>query len=543
MKKSTSIILTIVFTLICVSIGIPYTFAGYFGSIYCIDSVGGSDTSVGSSLSPWASVEPLKNIELKPGDKVLFKCGGTYNCELTLTCSGTKDAPIEISSYGNGAKPVLTTQNNTEVLRLFDCSYISLSNLEITAHNGGGIWIDTFKQTSYGISVDNVTFHDMQNYKVNARDNLSNGAATARACIMIKGLPARSRYAVNDLSVTNCEMYDCGNGISIWGSWCDLQTPWTAAEEDIDPVYNTGVLVKDCYFHDMDSEAIIVGMCDGALVTNCRAINCCQGVGRNDDGSIQYFCAALWFWGSENSTVQYCEVAGQKNFGDGMTVDFDSHTNNCTYQYIYSHDNTSFMCNNANYSGQHGNTVRYCLSVNDNAGRTRMSTSAGEYNFKFYNNTIINCNDFHMFDLHDSLVVNNIIIPKRGCVISYDLSKNAIWHNTFSNNCYYNCMTPLIDIFAKNDVPGFTGGSGTDAYTLAMGSPLIGTGYKINDGLTEDFFGNEITSCNIGCYGGSGTNASYEAENQYHKLGRIIRQIFDAIIHEVIVSIGNLKDK
>ncbi len=36
-----------------------------------------------------------------------------------------------------------------------------------------------------------------------------------------------------------------------------------------------------------------------------------------------------------------------QNLGVGMTVDFDSGTNNCTYQYIYSHDNQRFIVNNA----------------------------------------------------------------------------------------------------------------------------------------------------------------------------------------------------
>jgi hypothetical protein len=223
--------------------------------------------------------------------------------------------PIIISAYGSGNRPVLTTGENTEVLRLFDCSYLYLSDLEITAHNGGGIWIDTLNETSTGISIERVFFHDIQNYKVNSRDNLSAGAAAARACIMIKGLPARSRFAVNDLKISHCNMYDCGNGISIWGSWNDEQNPWCENEEDIDPVYNKGVLVEYCNFSDMDAEAVIVGMCDGAVVTHCSAINCCQGEGVDENGKVLFNNAAMWFWGSENSVIEYCEISGQKNAG------------------------------------------------------------------------------------------------------------------------------------------------------------------------------------------------------------------------------------
>lgn len=535
MKKFLSILMSAVIMFSAFAFSLPHVFAAEVVAYY-IDSVSGDDvTGEGTLAKPWKTINNLGNVPIVAGVNILFKCGGVYECAATLTTSGTKENPIVISSYGEGEKPLLTTNEKTEVLRLFDCSYITVSNLEITAPNGGGIWIDTLNQTSYGITIDNVEFHDIQNYHLPARDNASAGAAAARACIMVKGLPARSRYAVNDLTITNCEMYDCGNGINIWGSWNDEQKPW-CEEDEIDPVYNTGVLVKGCYFHDMDSEAVVVGMCDGALVTHCRAINCCQGSGVDENGEPTYFTAAMWFWGSENSTIQYCEIAGQKNFGDGMSIDFDSHTNNCTYQYIYSHDNMRFMCNNANYSGQYNNTVRYCLSVNDGQGRSKTSPPAGEYGFKFYNNTIIGCGEFQVTHIYDGVFANNIIIPKDGNKIYFELD-NIIGSGTdFSNNCYYNCPSPIYDIISsKNTVPGFVGGTGYEAYKLSADSPLIGAGKVIEDDLTTDFFGNEITSNNIGCYAGDGEDAEYDREWLVEKIIRFFRQFINILKREIDV--------
>ena len=102
---------------------------------------------------------------------------------------------------------------------------------------------------------------------------------------------------------------------------------------------------------------------------------------KDENGNALYYIAAMWFHYSNNCTIQNCERAGQKCVTDGMTVDFDHWSFNCTYQYIYSHDNTSFMVNNSKDDNPNrGNTVRYCLSVND-GGRSRFSTNAGEYNF------------------------------------------------------------------------------------------------------------------------------------------------------------------
>ena len=503
---------------------------------YYIDSVNGDDSNSGTDISsPVKTLGGLKDINVKPGTHFLFKNGGEYECASTLTCSGTKDNPIVVSSYGEGEKAVLYTNERTEVLRLFDCSYVTVSDLHIKAPNGGGIWIDTYNQTSEGIVIDNVYFTDMQNYKVHSRDDNSNGAAPARAAVMVKGLPAKSRYAVNNLTISNCEVYNCANGFMIWGSWNESQTPW-CEEDEVDPVYNEGLLIEGCYFHEMDAEAVIVGMCDGALVTDCRAINCCQGEGVDENGEIEYFTAAMWFWGSENSTIQYCEIAGQKNVGDGMAVDFDSHTNNCTYQYIYSHDNTRFMCNCPNYSGHHGNTVRYCLSVNDNGARSTTTVgSCGEHNFSFYNNTIVNCGEFQFKNLYDSYIANNIIIPVEGATFAYDVDSER--NNVFKNNCYYGVMTPLVDICAMNTVPGFSGTDYSDinSFKLSKNSPLIGAGVKVEDGLTTDLFGNEITSNNIGSYAGTGTDAKYKRENIIEKIIRTILDIIETLKHEISV--------
>lgn len=276
-----------------------------------------------------------------------------------MNSCGTADAPITISAYGEGDQPLLTTDDNTEVLRLFDCSYVTVSDLEITAHNGGGIWIDAYNGESRGITLERLRIHDIQNYTVTSRDTLSEGAAAARACVMVKGLPTFSLHPVNDFTVRDCEMYDCGNGISLWGA-IDYKkgNPFEGDElSKCGPVYNRNALIRDTYFHDMDAEAIVIGICDGALMTHCRVIDCCQGEGVDENGKILYYTAAAWFLGSENSTIEYCEIAGQKNVGDGMTVDFDSQSNHCTYQYIYSHDNVRFVVNNAKTTAQVGNVV------------------------------------------------------------------------------------------------------------------------------------------------------------------------------------------
>ena len=85
---------------------------------------------------------------------------------------------------------------------------------------------------------------------------------------------------------------------------------------------------------------------------------------------------------------------------------------------------------------------------------------------------------------------------------------------------------------SKNTLPAFVGGEGFEAYMLAENSPLIGCGYNVEDDLTVDFFGNEITSAYIGCYSAEGEDGEVKTENIIEKIFRFFRQLFFITINE-----------
>lgn len=489
--------------------------AGVPADTFYVDSISGSDFNSGTSEGEaWATLQKAAARVYAPGERLLLRSGDVFVGGITLQGCGTPQAPILLASYGEGPKPLITSSAAVDLIRMFDISYWTLDGIELTAPGGGGIWIDTLTAQSDGITLRNLTFHDMQNYTAASRDNLSAGAAGARAGIMVKGLPARSRFAVNGLTVSGCEFFDCGNGISLWGSWNDEQNPWCELESDIDPVYNEGILVEDCSFTGLDAEAVVVGICDGAVVRNCSAINCCQG-----GAEKRTFCtAAMWFWGSENSVFENCEIAGQKNFGDGMAVDFDSRSNHCTYQYIYSHDNTKFMTNCPTYSGQHGNTVRYCLSVNDNRGVNKGGGNSGERGLKFYNNTIVNAQSFNLGEIKDAVIVNNIFVLMSGHTVNCSGGYEMI-----GNNCYYNCPKPLRDIGSMCADPQFAGKDETEknSFVLKSCSPCIDAGAQAEQDMGgRDLYGNAAGKThNIGCYEGDGAAGDFDPETPGEVLG------------------------
>jgi len=103
-------------------------------SIYYIDAEKGNDTNSGHSpISAWASLEKVNQTEFKPGDKILFKSGSSWNGQLELKGSGSTDAPIQINKYGVGKNHVINGGGEKlHTLLLHNVEYWEVRNLEIT---------------------------------------------------------------------------------------------------------------------------------------------------------------------------------------------------------------------------------------------------------------------------------------------------------------------------------------------------------------------------------------------------------------------------
>ncbi len=74
---------------------------------FYVDSHRGRDDADGrSEHEAWRSLDRVNAAELKPGDTVRFRCGGTWRGSL-VPASGDENAPITYTSHGEGPKPLL----------------------------------------------------------------------------------------------------------------------------------------------------------------------------------------------------------------------------------------------------------------------------------------------------------------------------------------------------------------------------------------------------------------------------------------------------
>ena len=69
---------------------------------YYIDSLSGDNLSDGKSA--FTPKENINGINISPGDTVLFRRGSEYR-DVCLFFSGTPEAPLTFSTYGEGAAP------------------------------------------------------------------------------------------------------------------------------------------------------------------------------------------------------------------------------------------------------------------------------------------------------------------------------------------------------------------------------------------------------------------------------------------------------
>ncbi len=516
MKK---IIIPILLVLLTVCFAASGIISADGGTTYYVDSELGNDANTGTSeAEAWKTLKKASSVTYSAGDKILLKAGSMFTDTFYAKGSGTEASPITVSSYGElkgTKKPFIYTSYDTCLMELYNTNNWIVEDIEFAAPNGSGLKITNsaaFGEMT-GITVSDCIFHDI--YTVKTDDVM-----WERAPIVVKG-QGNDGAPIKNVTISDVYIYDSGHGIYVSGG-----NRLPANFDSFETTLNSNITIENVSMRDINYDGIFLNGVYDSVVRNCSLLR----VSMEDNRYI----APLWLAHSANVLVEKCEVAGSGNDHDGMAIDFDNRTSDSTYQYIYSHDNNKFI-SSCPYDGEEtknaNNTVRYCLSVNDNKIENHMaSNSAIEStaddpnvymdNFKFYNNTIINGSSFIMDDLRNAYIANNIFIMKNSSqkfethnsTGNYDFT-GTITNNYFKNVSSYRLPTGHVNSVTSGEA-GFIGSrnENKDSFMLSSSSQLLGKGAAISGlDITEDFYGNALTAAaNIGCYGGTGEAALYD---------------------------------
>ncbi|MBQ1552536.1 MAG: dockerin type I repeat-containing protein [Clostridia bacterium] len=531
MKKAICLILSALLVLSCM---VTAASAEGTGTTYYVDSVSGNDANSGTSESAaWKTAANILDRTFSAGDSVLFKRGGVYEMELYAKGSGTAEAPITFSDYGEGALPLITTNGYGVVFNLSSVSHWVLEDLEITAPKyeiskggDGKMRIDRcataiFMRAEGGYIGRGYTFRNLKIHDVFNTSSDNYNSSTAAAVRIQTGGEAYHGY-YNDILFDGIELYDCAYGIDINGVLDDNAAAPDGHTDGVNEFHKNFTVINS-YFHDLYDDGVIIGCTDGYLVRNTVFLNVAW--------DTLYFTCPIWSHLVNHGLLENNEVGGAANYMDGMAIDFDDRTQNTTVQYLYSHDNCKMMWACQWTAHQYNNVVRYCLSVNDGkvAGGQCNQNDMQQIGFKFYNNTLYNSANFAFKSSMNSFIQNNIFIMPLERVQFEGRDKLAENNNVISHNYYYGTMgpDPQLDEYmrdskwkADGNVPfkamdifsdlGFAGSDVNDknSFRLVAGSRLIGAGTQVEEDMgAHDFFGNPLTSThNIGCYEGPGVS-------------------------------------
>ena len=479
------------------------------GTTYYVDSKDGKDSNAGTAENKaFQTLKKVNELNLEPGDTVLLKKGSVFEdqaLKFTKEDSGTAEAPVKISTYGEGEKPKINTnghgqwelnygnpldnQNHkwkgtvSSSILIEDAEYLEIEGLELT--NDRESSTDTEKDKKYndadamdrtgvaGVAKDNGTVdHIVLNdlYIHDVTGNVYNKHMTNGGIYFIVAKPTNegetgiARY--NDVQIRNCSL----NKVNRWGiavgytyQWGQFQTG-ELPDATMAKYGSSNVVIENNYLNHVGGDAITTMYLDRPLIQYNVSENAAEQINTKDYSKNQpsldangnpngtqgvgagRVAAGIWPWKCKNAIFQYNECFKTLNAasgnGDGQPWDAD-YGDGTNYQYNYSHGNTA---STIMFCGPESvnNTFRYNISQNEDMGPLDPAGNSG--NCQVYNNT---------FYIKEGL--NTIWHRSHGNGGPVDMENNIFYfagntpvtvndwnpsgNKTFSNNLFYNVST------------------------------------------------------------------------------------------------------
>ncbi|MCQ2462067.1 MAG: hypothetical protein MJ177_01520, partial [Clostridia bacterium] len=137
-------------------------YAAQDGTAYYVDAVCGNDENDGTSPDcAWKTMSRASQNEFAPGDSLLLKRGQVFGGNFMTNGSGSENAPVVFSAYGDGAAPVIHAEKGEFIFVLQNVSHWVVENLELTSDDYGVIIVAHSGEDIEDITVRNCYFHDI----------------------------------------------------------------------------------------------------------------------------------------------------------------------------------------------------------------------------------------------------------------------------------------------------------------------------------------------------------------------------------------------
>ena len=479
------------------------------GTTYYVDSKDGKDSNAGTAENKaFQTLKKVNELNLEPGDTVLLKKGSVFEdqaLKFTKEDSGTAEAPVKISTYGEGEKPKINTnghgqwelnygnpldnQNHkwkgtvSSSILIEDTEYLEIEGLELTNDRKSATdtetdkaYNDAYAMDRTGVAgvakdngtVDHIVLKDLYIHDVTG--NVYNKHMTNGGIYFIVAKPTNegetgiARY--NDVQIRNCSL----NKVNRWGiavgytyQWGQFQTG-ELPDATMAKYGSSNVVIENNYLNHVGGDAITTMYLDRPLIQYNVSENAAEQINTKDYSKNQpsldangnpngtqgvgagRVAAGIWPWKCKNAIFQYNECFKTLNAasgnGDGQPWDAD-YGDGTNYQYNYSHGNTA---STIMFCGPESvnNTFRYNISQNEDMGPLDPAGNSGNcqvYNNTFYIKEGLNTIWHRSHGNGGPVDMENNIFYFAGNTQATVNNWNPSGNKTFSNNLFYNVST------------------------------------------------------------------------------------------------------
>lgn len=226
------------------------------GCVYYVSPMGDDANDGLSEGTALKTIHRVNQIELQPGDAVLFQCGGIYgDACLELTASGTPAQHILISWYGTGEYPILRGGENedeqyvlqedrtaTVAIKLTSAHCVTLRGLHMDGANFG-VFMNNAKDNDFSqsqLAVEDCVFTNIGGYHCLARTETAPTLPPFYSNAIEIAL--RGKTPLTLFSITDSVFVDCEAAMHI-----DTNTQTIIQNVRVENMLREGILFESCH--------------------------------------------------------------------------------------------------------------------------------------------------------------------------------------------------------------------------------------------------------------------------------------------------------
>jgi len=301
---------------------------------YYVSQSTGNDDWSGQAAAPNGTEGPLKTlaraskIACAPGDRLLLKCGDTWNEELSPKGNGTPENPIVIGSYAVGKKPLIDREDYNEDrigIYLADQEGFKIVGIEFHRCMTGicGEYPDGCPTRRF-IWIEDCYFHDSllyQHYEDYPKRKIGLG-------ICFFSHERENKVVLRDITIKGCVFRRLASGV------------WTNSPDNFNKnasyIYNfANMTFEDCLFEEGYQWQMGIRGVDGGAVRNCVTHDIGRGFRAfNGVAGAMFFRCKNWVF--EDSEWGFVDIG--LGSGDGEAFDFEGNCDDMLMRNCLFHD-------------------------------------------------------------------------------------------------------------------------------------------------------------------------------------------------------------